>query len=294
MSFAAYITSFLSRDNLELRSVRSEVVQRQIRWWLENTEVPIFVTSMNYDATDYLSDPRLTYVDTPPMKANPARKLAFERFYASDYDYGIFMDDDAILYDKAHHNSGAKLFEEMSSHIEDYKDIDVFFPINPQKIGFNPLWDKTKPVSTTVADEALQTTNHVFKRSMDLKGSMFVVRNFRKAGQTEIFPDSEFNWQDDTKFAIECVAAGYTVLQCENIILNELSGKSSNFAANPSDRIPHMRMGNTRIAKEFADKGLEMDGDSHLLDRTQFLKNCWHRPKKFVIPKIKDENSLFV
>jgi hypothetical protein len=292
MSFAAFITSFLSIDDLELRRVRSEVVQRQINWWLEHTEVPVFVTSMNYEPSDYLVHPRLTYVDTLPMKANPARKLAFERFYESDYDFGIFMDDDAILYNKEQHNSGAKLFAEMSAHIEDYKSIDVFFPVNPQKIGFNPLWDKTKPVSTTVAVEALQTTNHVFKRSMDLKGSMFIVRNFRKFGMTEVYPDPEFNWQDDTKFAIECVAAGHTVLQCENIILHEISGKASNFAANPSDRIPHMKAGNTRIAEEFAHLGLRMDGDSHLLDRTEFLKKTWIRPKRFVIPKIKD-NSIF-
>ncbi len=285
MSFAGYITSFLSDTDLELRKVRSEVVKRQINWWLENTEVPLFVTSMNYEPMhDYLSHSRLTYRDRPPMKANPARKWAFEQFYESNYDYGIFMDDDAILYNKEQHNSGAKFFEEMASHIEDYQNIDVFFPINPQKIGFNPIWDKSP---------GLHETNHVFKRSMDLKGSMFIVRNFRKYGMTEVYPDPEFNWQDDTKFAIECVAAGHKVLQCENIILNELSGKASNFAANPTDRLPHMKAGNTRIAEEFAHMGLKMDGDSHLLDRTEFLRKAWIGPKRYVIPKRKAADALF-
>ncbi len=278
MSFGAYIASFLPMDNQELRDSRSAITKRQIQWWLEKTEVPINVIAMNYSDDDFLeTHPRLNYIINPPMKLTPARKVGFEAFFESDYDFGIMMDDDAILYDKPQHNLGPKLFEEMAAQIHLYTGVDVFFPINPQKIGFNPIWDK---------NPAKYKDNHVFKRSMDLKGSMFVVRNFRKYSMTEVFPDLDYNWQEDTKFAIDCVAAGHTVLQSHNLVLHELSGKASHFAAAASLRVPRMLEGNTRIAAQYADLGLRMDGDSHLLDRSDFMKACWKYPQtEFVIPR---------
>jgi len=283
MSFAAYITSFLPTDNPELRDSRSAVTKRQILWWLNNTDIHVTVVAMNYTDEDFITDlpddarSRLYYHINPPMKITPARVESFKLFYASDYDFGIIMDDDAILYDKPHHNSGPKLFSEMISNgISRYDGVDVFFPINPQKIGFNPIWDK---------DPQKYTNNHVFKRSMDLKGSMCVVRNFRKFGMKEVWHDTNFTWQEDTKFAIDCVAAGHTVLQCQNIILHELSGKASHFSADPTSRLPKMLEGNTRIAEAYASMGLKMKTDSHLLDRGEFMDRCWFKPKEFVIPK---------
>lgn len=278
MSFAAYIVSFLPLDDQELRESRSRITRRQIQWWLDQTSIPVNVIAMNYGDEDYLTEhPRLHYHKNPPMKLTPARTVGFELFYGSDYDFGIMMDDDAILYDKSHHNSGPKFFEEMAEQIHKYGEIDVFFPINPQKIGFNPIWDKNP--------ERFED-NHVFKRNMDLKGSMFVVRNFRKYNRTPVYPDKDFNWQEDTKFAIDCVAAGYTVFQSHNIILNELSGKASHFAAQSSLRIPRMLEGNTRIAQQYTDMGLRMDGDSHLLDKSEFLKLTWgSKPTKIVVRK---------
>jgi len=287
MSFAAYIVSFLPLDNQELRDSRSAITKRQIQWWLDNTEVPINVIAMNYEPTDFIGpSKRLNYIVNPPMKLTPARRVGFEHFYKSDYDFGIMMDDDAILYDKPQHNLGPKLFEEMAKQIPSYAGVDVFFPINPQKIGFNPIWDKNR----TKYEE-----NHVFKRSMDLKGSMFVVRNFRKYGMTEVLPDIDFNWQEDTKFAVDCVAAGHTVLQSHNLVLHELSGKASHFAAAAELRVPRMLDGNTRIAQQYAHLGLRMVEDSHLLDRSEFLKKCWqHAQTEFVVPRANTTlNTLF-
>lgn len=287
MSFAAYIASFLPLDNQELRDSRSAITKRQIQWWLEHTEVPINVIAMNYADEDFFEiNPRLTYWIREPMKLTPARTEGFKLFYESQYDFGIMMDDDAILYNKPQHNSGAKLFAEMSEQIQKYTGVDVFFPINPQKIGFNPIWNK---------NPEKYLNNHVFKRNLDLKGSMFVVRNFRKYKMTEVLPDLDFNWQEDTKFAIDCVAAGHTVLQSHNIVLHELSGKASHFAAAASLRLPRMLDGNTRIARQYAEQGLRMKGETHLLDKSEFLRNTWTtKPTEFVVPKPQAEiNDLF-
>lgn len=285
--FAAYIVSFLPRDNDALRASRLVVHRKQLEWWHANTSVPITVISMNYDADDYSRHlERVTYVDSEPLKLAPARRKGFELFYASAHHWGIMMDDDAVLYDKPHHNSGARLMEEMSTHIQDYKTVGAFYPINPQKIGFNPLWAKNPQV----------THSHVFNRALDLKGSMFFVRNFRMYGQQEVWPDVEFNWQEDTKFAIDCVAAGHHVQQCYNIVLNEMSGSASHFSAEASARRPKMEAGNRRIAEIYAHMGMHMgEGDeSHLLIKREFMKKCWQGATKLIVPKHPPpEDALF-
>lgn len=285
MSFAAYLVSFLPLDNDSLRESRSEITKRQIGWWLEKTSLDIHVISMNYREEDFLPDnSRLIYHNTSPKKLAPARLVGFELFYASDYDFGIMMDDDAILYDKEHHNSGPKLFEEMDAQLDQYRALDVFFPINPQKVGFNPIWEK---------DPILYRDNHVFKRNLDLKGSMFVVRNFRKYETTEVYPDIEFNWQEDTKFALDCLAAGKTVMQCHNIVLNELSGSASHFSADASSRIPKMKAGNEKIAAQYEHLGLTMIPDSHLLEKSEFIKRTWgDKPTSLAVSK--QSNDLFI
>jgi hypothetical protein len=284
--FAAYIVSFLPRDNDELRRSRLAVHQRQLDWWMEKTDVPIYVIAMNYDSLDFLSGwemgDRVHYVVSEPLKLAPARRKCFDLFYASQHEWGIMMDDDAILYDKDHHNSGPRLLSEMATHLQDYRTIGAFFPINPQKIGFNPLWAKNPQVSDS----------HVFNRNLDLKGSMFFVRNFRLHGQQEVFPDETFDWQEDTKFAIDMVAAGHHVQQCYNIILNELSGKASHFSAEAAARRPKMEAGNRRIAEQYAGLDLHMgEGDeSHLLIKRDFMKRCWRGGTKLIVPKRPDPN----
>lgn len=280
--FAAYIVSFLPRDNDELRRARLATHQRQLQWWMDRTDVPITVIAMNYDDLDYLSgwqtSDRITYVSTEPLKLAPARRRCFDLFYASQHEWGIMMDDDAILYDKPHHNSGPLLFSEMAAHLQDYRTIGAFFPINPQKIGFNPLWAKNPQV----------VENHVFNRNLDLKGSMFFVRNFRLHGQQEVFPDETFDWQEDTKFAIDMVAAGHHVQQCYNIILNELSGKASHFSAQAAARKPRMEAGNERIVAQYAHLGLHMgaDDERHLLIKREFMRRCWSGGTKLIVPKV--------
>lgn len=282
--FNAYIVSFLPVDNPELRESRIGICQRQIRWWLENTKVNVHVISMNYEPNDYIErdNPRLVYLDSPPAKLTPARLVGFKHFYDSDANWGIMMDDDAILYDKPQHKDGFKIFEEMEGRFDKYRDVDVFFPINPQKIGFNPIWNK---------DPILFEENHVFVKNMDLKGSMFVVKNFRKHGMAEVLPDINFNWQEDTKFAIDCVAAGHTVMQCQNIVLNELSGSASHFSATANARIPKMLDGNSKIAEAYAHLGLKMKPNSHLLDKNKFLKDQWRGPTKVAVRKPQYEKT---
>lgn len=210
-----------------------------------------------------------------PLIAN--RRLALSRFYASDTPWGIMMDDDAILYDSPEHNSGAAFFAEMAENTVDaYDEIDVFFPVNPGKLGFRPLWEK---------DPDLYRDNHVFDRNEDLKGSMFVVRNLTRFGRKPVMPPAEFELHgEDTLFALEALANGCSVMRAGNIILHEL-GSRSFFP----DRKGPMKAGNEWLVERYSNLGLAMQatpGQEHLTDRTEFLRRIpGHHPKQVVVKK---------
>lgn len=267
--FAAYIVSYLP-DGLGIRKERRDDLIAVLDWWTTKTNVPITVIASNWHSADFqlvglsIDLTKLTVIERPGQLLILNRIACLEAFYASEHDWGIMLDDDAVLYDGPHHNRGPRLFPEMFANgIAAYDGVDVFFPINPQKIGFSPIYATNPP---------LYATHHVFERSIDLKGSMFVVRNFKKASKPVVLPDPNFTLHgEDRHFALEAVKAGYSVMRCENIVLRELSG-TSHFGA---DRTTQMKIGYARLTQIYADTGLTMRPDSHLHDLKQFWQNCW-------------------
>jgi len=283
MSFGAYIISFADNDP-EKRAARFEVHNIQLNEWLENTDIDINVVAMNYQPGDHHPDPRVIYHDTAPRKCSAARHEAFRLFYASDYDWGVIMDNDAMLYHSPQHNSAYKIIEEMQDHLQDYKELGIFFPINPAKSPFTDL----------LADHAHQT-RHVFRRNMDLKGSLMFVKNFVKQGLPAPYPDPEFDWCEDGKLALDTVALGHTVMVCENLVLKEMGLSSSSFATAEVDRKPFMQEANRRIVEKFNDPLLTMkSGESHLLDSKKWVRREWAgRPESLSRLKRPEPNDMF-
>lgn len=283
--FLAVIVSFMPRDPVRA-SLRQRALSQQLDWWRNNTAVPVWVIASNWadrrvancSALQRMVDNGGGIIRVGPHSLIENRRLALSHLYASEADWGIMMDDDAILYDGAKYNSGAALFAEMSAvGTNAYKEVDVFFPINAGKKGFNPIWRE---------DPELFRNNHVFVKTHDLKGSLFVVRNFPKYGRAPVLPPVNFEFHgEDTLFAIEALANGCTVFECQNMVLKELDGPSY-FA---DDRVTRMREGAEEIARLYADRGLRMStrkGDEHLLDRTAFIQNCCPgHQKRVVVPK---------
>lgn len=278
--FAAYITSYRHPEEDKWRARRA-VFLKQLRWWEANTAVPLHLRLSGWrkedvDAFNAESGQLLDVIEDyggSYERADPARLLdnrieCLKQFYESDVSWGIMMDDDAVLYDKAQHNSGPRLFPEMAvKGPAAYTGVDVFFPINPAKTPFNAVYDK---------DRNLYDNTHVFKRSGDLKGSLFVVRNFRKEGRELVLPPIEYGTQlhgEDTLFAIEALSQGCTVMCCENIILNEFAAPS-HFDTS-GDRKPAMKQGNERLVELYGKHGLAMKPDSHLLDRSGLYAAKW-------------------
>lgn len=281
--FAAFICSYMPDDAVHA-SMRQGNLVRQLAWWRRMTDMPVSVIASNWQDRRLESCGELQRVQerggqiirtsAQPLIANRIRAL--QALYASDADWGTIMDDDAVLYDSPAHNSGAAFFAEMALNGTDaYREVDVFFPINPQKIGFNPIWRK---------EPDLYRGSHVFARNHDLKGSLFVVRNFPKFGRPPIYPPADYLLHgEDTLFAVEALAKGCTVMRCENIVLKEFSSVS-HFGA---DRIANMRAGAERMVDLYWHQGLRLSGvkgRGHLLDRTELVRRSGRaQPQRLVV-----------
>jgi len=280
--FCAYIISFLPLDNDVLRARRLKGTHRQLEWWLKFTDLKIYVVSMNYRQEDYFIDDtgKLEYIDNPPVNANIARHLLFEKFYNSDYDYGVFLDDDAAIYNDVQHNSGHNIFKEVENNLEYFKDnIDIFFPLNPRMMGFNPLYDEDRD----------KFDNHlVFVRSMNMNGTTFFCRNYKKHGDKVVMPDKDFNWLEDQKLALDNLVAGHSIYQCQNIILKEFGGENDSvFASDTKIRIAEMSKASEQIYQFFKDKGMkkkEVDGRVSL-DKSTMVKRYWNGAREHIILK---------
>ncbi|WP_024587605.1 hypothetical protein [Aliihoeflea sp. 2WW] len=283
--FVAYIVSYLP-DSPEHRAVRRINLRKQLRWWRLMTDVAVTVLASGWTAQEVAAEGELKLllarggrvISIPGQSLIENRIVCLSLFYDSDVPWGIMMDDDAILYHSPRHNSGGAFFSEMAANgAAAYGDVDVFYPINPAKLpGQNQIWAEAP---------AFYQTRHVFEANYDLKGSLFVVRNFRLDGRKAVLPPPDHTLHgEDTLFAIEAVANGCTVYRCENMVLKEFSGPS-HFKHAPEV----MKVGNEAIAARYAAQGLRMHGEgkrSHLLDRTKFVElHLRGRPRRVVVTK---------
>lgn len=283
--FGAFITSFMP-DDAELKAARKFNFEWQLEWWRRMTDIPVHVIVSNWadeevaasTELDRLSDHGGSITRVGPRILIENRIDCLNQLYASDFDWGIIMDDDAVLMQAENHNSSYRLFAEMAANgISAYDGVDLFAPIYGRKAPFN---DELNGPGNPYAD------NHVFKKSTDLKGSMIVVRNFVKAGKAPLLPDPNFRCHgEDTYLTLKAVSMGYSPMTSWNMVLEELAGDST-FATTDDDRTEKMREGHERLVSEFGHLGLRMKPNSHALDKREFGKqSLGGKAKQVSVPK---------
>lgn len=219
-NIAAYIISFLPDD--ERRDIRLETINKQLTEWLENSTMNIYILAMNYTDADVLSlpkDKRIHAIQHGGLTTTFAHVAIQEVFYASNYKWGICLDDDACLYNGPQHNSSYNMFAEMDTHIDDYVGIGAFYPLNPMTVGFNAFYAK----------EPRYADHHIFIRLMTPKSTLYGLRNFRLYGEEPIYNDTDFNHFEDLAFNMNLKMAGHMTYTCPNLILKELNHNASFF-----------------------------------------------------------------
>ncbi|MEB3047687.1 hypothetical protein [Rhizobium mulingense] len=284
-AFGAFITSFLPEDPGH-RADRKFDIEWQLEWWRRMTDIPVHVIASNWTDEEVAASNELRLLSkrgggvtrVGPRILIENRVACLKQLYQSDFDWGIIMDDDAVLMQAENHNSSYRLFAEMAVKGKAaYDGVDVFAPIYGRKVPFN------KELNGTGNPYA---ANHVFKKNTDLKGSMIVVRNFAKDGRPLLLPDASFRCHgEDTYLALQAVSLGYSTMTSWNMVLEELSGEST-FAAGDDDRTEKMREGHERLVSEFGQFGLRMKPGSHSLDKRDFERDCWgEKATQVTVPK---------
>lgn len=284
-AFGAFITSYLPNDP-EHRESRKFDFEWQLEWWRRMTDIPVHVIASNWSDDEVAASSELGLLAAHrgsisrvgPRILIENRIDCLNQLYASNFDWGIIMDDDAVLMQEPQHNSSYRLFAEMAENgVAAYASVDVFAPIYGRKVPFNKeLNGEGNPYSA----------NHVFKKNTDLKGSMIVVKNFQKEGRAPLLPDPSFSMHgEDTYLVLQALALGYSTMTSWNMVLEELSGQST-FASGDDDRKDKMRDGHERLCDSFGHLGLRMKEGSHTLDKREFERQCWgEKAKKLVVSK---------
>ncbi len=284
-AFGAFITSCLP-DDAEHRADRKFDFEWQLEWWRRMTDISVHVIASNWTDEEIAASKELSLLSehgggitrVAPRILIENRIDCLKQLYASDFDWGIIMDDDAVLMQAESHNSSYHLFAEMAANGKDaYDGVDIFAPIYGRKVPFSKELN---------APGNPYTNNHVFKKSTDLKGSMIVVRNFEKEGQKPLLPDPSFRTHgEDTYLVLQAVSLGYSTMTSWNMVLEELSGEST-FANGDDDRTEKMRKGHEQLVEKFGQLGLRMKAGSHSLDKKEFETACWGaKPKRIEVAK---------
>ncbi len=294
-AFGAFITSYLP-DDAEHKKNRKFDFEWQLEWWRRITDIPVHVIASNWTDEEVASSKELgllaghggSVIRQPAQSIADNRNLCLSRLYASDFDWGIVMDDDAVLMQAENHNSSYRLFEEMAANGKSaYEGVDLFQPIFGRQTPFN---EKYRAANNPYAN------NHVFERSTNLKGTMIVVRNFAKEDREPLYLPQDFEFiGEDTYLTLEAISKGYAPMTCWNLILEELGGKS-HFAMTDAERTEKMREGHERLVEVFGQDGLRMRGDgSHKLDKNDFTSKFWGTKELTVtVPKALSSNAVGV
>ena len=231
-----YVISWFGRRIYpELIERRKKIHKTQIDWALAQGLEPV-VYAQEYAPEDYLEG--VTYIKSEtPNHPSIGRNILLKHFYQTSDDWAVFADNDAILYDD-------------DTHADSHHFIAEFKKIDPKDIKYvaaiTPIDGRQTPFRATLETNGWQK-NWILKRKNNLKGSLFVMKNMKKAFNEEIYFDETFGADgkfipyEDLDFAITITKKNYGVYEMQNIILKEIGSNISTWAKN--DRITQFNEG---------------------------------------------------
>ena len=274
-----YIISWFG--NSDIRDKRVEYHNKQIEW-AKSHNLDIFVLAQHYNKDEYRDD--VTYIDFEyPAGMNllipgTARNVCLEHFYASDENFAIFADNDAVLYDGPQHCDGKDFVEKFNAVPLDYfSEVDLFVPLNPRKMPFT---------KTITDNQQLFDNNFVFHRNPDAKGSLFCLKNMRLHYNNPIYFDDAFDNRDgtftpmgDVDFGLNFLSQGYSSYMLHNIILKEFAVNLSTWTGR-DERVHTFHLGRNIMTKKY---GLELTKRGGLHYKPLYEKSKTR--SKLIVPK---------
>ena len=224
--------------NEKVRDKRIEYHNNQLDWCLEQ-KLKVVILPQKYNKNEYRYDTNITYLKEPLELLGPSkgRNLLYKEYWNSNLDYAIFADNDCII--NPDKGDGKDFLLHMNTNFSKYDRIDIMIPIDPGK-------DTTaQDIHRLEKNKDLYDYNHVFSRSLQLKGSMFFIRNIKKAYgleyyHPEVYDEIQSNGTimggEDNDLAFWFCSKKLGVCHFHNLILLEWARKLSTWTPNDKTR----------------------------------------------------------
>lgn len=251
----AYIIHYLPNQPEE-RRLRREAHYQQVAYWLDKGfKLVIVATNLNSD--DFINSDDIRYIVTPKLGIANSRNILLREFYASDQDFGVFLDDDIILDDSVGSGEFLQTFRE--TDVAHVGDIDMFSPIHPTWHGR----DAVEVLFATFVANPRQAGHSMFLKNLRLHyGVEFYFKN-------EWAPQPwEPRCGEDVVFGLDLFLAGYGVYDCYNMLKVVSGDDISTWLEDPSSREEMVKRFEARLAKEYdlpIKDGCGVDWDAVLL-----------------------------
>ena len=198
------IISYLPNDPT-LRAKRTTAVRFQCDWL--NNVLPLnkkLVVAQNYGTDEVLHSGNYDYIYAEPLGAGEARNVILRRFYSSEYDWLLLLDDDTVIDDKYSPNNFIDDIQKYSHRFDECK-IQAISAVQPEY----------HPYKKQNYDDKNNLDYYKFTpRELSSGSATSLIRNVVKlGGQGVYYPDVNANkgeGLEDVEFLLQWLLEGYT------------------------------------------------------------------------------------
>jgi len=285
------IPSFMGKTT-EVQTLRRKLHELQLDWIFSyNLDSKVYISVRDYKRSWYRDDKRIVYIkpDLPPGHVYAKNGLLSD-FYESDDEWAVMLDNDTRLGNM--HMGGRRVFNNMVSHPELWKPVDMWMAIDPMKEPFRFRWRK---------DPEIYSQYYHLKRIMlSTRGCMFVIRN-PKTSMHKIKPvffndEVTSHIPDDYEFIVTSIIAGWASYNCTNCVIQTTNDTKKfttlSYIFAGDTRNLYARDAKIALCKKLEGSGLsfkinEQTGRVRFETKRYWNKN-WNHPKELIIDKRKE------
>lgn len=213
------IISWLPDDETK-RIDRKSYIQKQYEFlttFLQIDAKDIICVAQNYKDEDYL-DYNYIKIDEG-IGPSKARNIILDKFYNSDYDYLLSIDDDIIFYD---YYNIKDMFEEIDNDNEKFKKLDLICGLFPQYYAFKEANQKDPNI----------LTHYTFKkREINTPGGFIIMKNIKKYYEKVLYYREmdlfKFEGREDMSFLVDWLKLDLGAYVCNQLIMKNLGAQQS-------------------------------------------------------------------
>ena len=276
------IISYLPSDTTK-RTKRLKASTLQLEWLHKVYNKPnVLFIAQNYAENELPIKYENIIIDRydKGLGCGGARNKVLEKFYSSDYDWLLLMDDDTIIDDK--------YFPELFMHdiIDNFEKFNGIDAVNAVEPEYQPY------KKNNYIDKANLTHYKFTKRPINSGSATLLLRNPRKYFNEEPYfsnPDANIGeGTEDVEFRLDWVHAGHTWYTMETWIRKSLAFNDSTiWLRTPEENTQMLLADLSNICERYKDWGLYKDAKNRIV-WSDFNARYNHSETVMYVPRNKE------